>query len=154
MPKKVIGRIDKADFPTLDLSDIDIKIDTGAYTSSIHCHKFYEEDGMLKCLFYDKEHPNYNGKKIVFKNFSTTRVKSSNGIVQQRYKVKTSIIIFNKKYSIHLTLSDRDDMKFPILIGRKFLLKKFVVDVSLKNLSHQKKIKSGTTPDTVNTKKS
>ena len=39
MPKKVIGRIDKADFPLLGLFDIDVKIDTGAYTSSIHCHK-------------------------------------------------------------------------------------------------------------------
>ncbi len=150
MPKKTIGRIDKADFPTLDLNDIDIKIDTGAYTSSIHCHKFYEEDEMLKCLFYDKEHPNYNGKKIVFKNFTTTKVKSSNGIVQQRYKVKTSINLFGKKYKIYLTLSDRDDMKYPILIGRKFLSKKFIVDVNLKNLSFQKKNNSGTTPETTN----
>lgn len=140
MPKRVIGRVDKGDFPTLDLFDIDVKIDTGAYTSSIHCHKYFEEDGVLKCLFYDKGHPNYNGKKIIFKNFTTTKVKSSNGIVQNRYKVKTSIILFNKKYRIHLTLSDRDDMKFPILIGRKFLLKKFIVDVSLKNVSYKEKI--------------
>ena len=39
MAKKTIGRIDKADFPLLDIYDIDIKIDTGAYTSSMHCHK-------------------------------------------------------------------------------------------------------------------
>jgi hypothetical protein len=142
MPKKTLGRIDKADFPTLDLFDIDIKIDTGAYTSSIHCHKFYEEDGALKCLFYDKKHPLYNGKKIVFRNFTTTKVKSSNGIVQQRYKVKTSVILFGKKYSIHLTLSDRDDMKYPILIGRKFLLKKFMVDVDLRHLSYKEKNKT------------
>lgn len=141
MPKKTLGRIDKADFPTLDLVDIDIKVDTGAYTSSIHCHKFYEEDGVLKCLFYDKEHPHYNKKIITFKNFTTTKVKSSNGIVQVRYKVKTRIILFNKKYNISLTLSDRNDMKFPILIGRKFLLKKFVVDVSLKNVSFDEKQK-------------
>lgn len=142
MPKKIIGRIDKADFPTLDLFDIDIKIDTGAYTSSIHCFKYYEEDGALKCLFYDKKHPNYNGKKIVFKNFTTTKVKSSNGIVQQRYKVKTSIILFDKKYRIDLTLSDRDDMKYPILIGRKFLQKKFMVNVDLKHVSFKKKNKT------------
>lgn len=142
MPKKTIGRIDKADFPTLDLLDIDIKVDTGAYTSSIHCHRYYEEDGVLKCLFYDKEHTHYNRKIIVFKNFDTTRVKSSNGLVQQRYKVKTKIVLFGKKYSIYLTLSDRNDMKFPILIGRKFLLRKFVVDVSLKHVSYKLKVNS------------
>lgn len=141
MPKKTIGRLDKADFPTLDLLDIDIKMDTGAYTSSIHCHKYYEEDGALKCLFYDKGHPNYNGKIILFKNFTTAKVKSSNGIVQNRYKVKTSIVLFDKKYKIDLTLNDRDDMKYPILIGRKFLMKKFIVDVTLKNVSYKEKVK-------------
>ncbi len=139
MPKKVIGRIDKADFPSLDLFDIDIKIDTGAYTSSIHCHKVVVEDGVLKCLFYDEGHPHYNGKEILFKTFTKAKVKSSNGIVQNRYKVKTTIILFDKKYSINLTLSTRDDMKYPVLIGRKFLSKKFIVDVNLKNVSYNKK---------------
>ncbi|MCK7589727.1 RimK/LysX family protein [Subsaxibacter sp. CAU 1640] len=141
MPKKVIGRIDKADFPTLDLFDIDIKIDTGAYTSSIHCHKVIVIDDELVCLFYDEGHPYYNGKEIRFKQFSTAKVKSSNGLVQKRYKVKTSIVLFEKKYNISLTLSTRDDMRYPILIGRKFLSKKFVVDVTQKNISYNKKNK-------------
>ncbi len=139
MPKKTIGRVDKADFPTLNLFDIDLKVDTGAYTSSMHCHNFFEEDGVLKCLFYDKGHPLYNEQHVIFENFSTTKVKSSNGSVQLRYKVKTSIIIFNKKYSIYLTLTDRDDMKYPILIGRRFLLNKFVVDVNKKYISFNQK---------------
>ena len=139
MPKKVIGRIDKADFPTLDLFDIDIKIDTGAYTSSIHCHKVIVVDDVLVCIFYDEGHTYYNGKEIKFKEYSTARVKSSNGLVQNRYKVKTSIVLFDKKYSISLTLSTRDDMKYPILIGRKFLSKKFIVDVNQKNLSFNSK---------------
>ncbi|AUC83133.1 RimK/LysX family protein [Lacinutrix sp. Bg11-31] len=139
MPKKIIGRIDKVDFPTLDLFDIDIKIDTGAFTSSMHCHQVVEEDNLLKCLFFDKEHPNYNKKIIVFKNYSTTKVKSSNGMVQKRYIVKTSVILFEKKYKIDLTLSTRSEMKYPILIGRKFLSKKFLVDINLKNLSYLKK---------------
>jgi hypothetical protein len=126
--------------------DIEIKIDTGAYTSSMHCYKVIEEDNLLKCLFYDKEHPNYNRKKIIFKNFTTTKVKSSNGIVQDRYKVKTSIILFKKKYAINLTLTDRDDMKYPILIGRNFLSKKFIVDVTQKNLSYLEKIAELKTP--------
>ena len=139
MPKKVIGRIDKADFPTLDLFDIDIKIDTGAYTSSIHCHKVIVVDDVLVCIFYDEGHTYYNGKEIKFREYSTARVKSSNGLVQNRYKVKTSIVLFDKKYSISLTLSTRDDMKYPILIGRKFLSKKFIVDVNQKNLSFNSK---------------
>ncbi len=139
MPKKLIGRIDKADFPLLGLFDIDIKIDTGAYTSSIHCHKVTIEDDVLKCTFYDIDHPHYNGKEIIFKTYDIAKVKSSNGSVQQRFKVKTTIVLYNKKYSINLTLSTRDDMKYPILIGRRFLNKKFIVDVNLKNLSFDNK---------------
>lgn len=141
MPKKVIGRIDKADFPLLNLFDIDIKIDTGAYTSSIHCHKVVVLENELICSFYDEDHPQYDGKEIKFKEFSTAKVKSSNGVVQKRYKVKTVIVLYGKKYSISLTLSTRDDMKYPILIGRKFLSKKFIVDVNQKNISYNQKHK-------------
>ncbi|WP_027125634.1 ATP-dependent zinc protease family protein [Gelidibacter mesophilus] len=139
MSKKIIGRIDKADFPALDLFDIDIKIDTGAYTSSIHCHKVMVDNDELVCLFYDKGHPHYNGKEFRFKDYTIAKVKSSNGIVQLRYKVKTTIVLFDKTYRISLTLSTREDMKFPVLIGRKFLTKKFIVDVSHKNVSYNNK---------------
>ena len=133
--------MDKADFPTLDLFDIDIKIDTGASTSSIHCHKVWVENEELVCMFYDEDHQNYNGKEIRFKDYTFARVKSSNGLVQDRYKVKTSMVLFGKKYIISLTLSTREDMKFPVLIGRKFLTKKFIVDVTQKNVSFNSKKK-------------
>lgn len=133
--KQTIGRIDKADFPLLELYQIAVKTDTGAYTSSIHCKNVKEENGVLKCNFLDEEHPDYDGKEIIFKNYETTRVKSSNGSVQTRYKIKTTITLFNKNHDIFLTLSDREEMKFPVLLGRTFLNKRFVVDTSLTNLS-------------------
>lgn len=142
MPKKIIGRTDKADFPMLDLFDIDIKIDTGAYTSSIHCHKvLVDENDDLICIFYDEGHPYYNGKEFRFKEYTFAKVKSSNGVVQKRYKIKTTIVVFEKKYRISLTLSTREDMKYPILIGRKFLTKKFIVDVTQKDVSFNNKNK-------------
>lgn len=133
--KKIIGRIDKADFPELDLFEIAVKVDTGAYTSSIHCANVQIIEGVLKCNFYDKEHVNYNGREVTFKTFKTARVKSSNGIIQKRYKIKTSIVLFQKTYKINLTLSDREEMKYPVLLGRQFLNKKFIVDSGLTNVS-------------------
>lgn len=139
--KQLIGRIDKADFPLLDLFEIAVKIDTGAYTSSIHCANVVEENGILKCNFLDEEHPGYNGKEFIFSDFETTNVKSSNGIVQKRYKIKTKIILFGIAHDIFLTLSDREEMKFPVLLGRKFLNKKFIVDPGLTNLSQKRQPK-------------
>lgn len=135
MSKKIIGRIDKADFPDLHLEDIAIKIDTGAYTSSIHCEDIHEENGELHCKFLDKEHPNYNHKSFIFKEYNTIKVRSSNGIAQKRYEIKSTIKIFGKTYKISLSLSDRKEMKYPVLIGRKFLNNKFIVDPQLKDLS-------------------
>lgn len=139
--KKTIGRIDKADFPLLDLYEIAVKIDTGAYTSSIHCKDVVEENGLLKCNFLDEEHPSYDGREIVFEEYETAQVKSSNGVVQTRYKIKTSMVLFGEEFEIFLTLSDREEMKFPVLLGRTFLSKKFIVDTSLTNLSFKRKQK-------------
>lgn len=133
--KKIIGRTDKADFPKLHMEAVAIKIDTGAYTSSIHCDNIHVEDGVLKCSFLDKEHPEYNHKTFTFTDFTTTNVKSSNGIIQKRYAIKSHIKIFGKSYKISLTLSDRKEMRYPVLIGRKFLTKKFIVDPQLTDLS-------------------
>ena len=138
MAKKVIGRTDKIDFPELNLNAIDVKIDTGAYTSAIHCSKIVEENNTLYCTFYSKGHPYFSGKVVVFKNYTFTDVKSSNGYVENRYKIKTKALFFGKAYKINLTLSTREEMKFPVLIGRQFLSQKFMVDVDLVNLSYNK----------------
>lgn len=126
--KKILGRTDKADFPGLGLKEIAIKIDTGAYTSSIHCNNIHEEANVLKASFLDEEHPNYNHQLFTFTDYKMTWVKSSNGLTQKRYEIKSTIKIFGKTYKISLTLSDRKEMRYPVLIGRKFLSKKFMVD--------------------------
>lgn len=139
MEKTVIGRFDKADFPALHLEDIAIKIDTGAYTSSIHCENILEKDGVLKCTFLDEEHPLYNGKKFTFTDYDIVFVRSSNGMIQKRYQINSTIKIFNKVYKISLSLSSRQEMRFPVLIGRKFLTKKFIVDTELTDVSYNLK---------------
>ncbi len=140
MTKQIIGRIDRVDFPTLGLFNIDVKIDTGAYTSAIHCSKIIEKDNKLFCTFYSAGHPNFSGKEVVFDSYTRTDVKSSNGFKENRFKIKSTIIFFGKTYKINLTLSTRDDMKFPVLIGRQFLSKKFLVDVNQQNVSYNTSI--------------
>lgn len=139
MSKKIIGRTDIVDFPKLGLFNIDVKIDTGAYTSTIHCYKITEESHVLKCIFNSDVHQNFGKTEIIFDTFKRTNVKSSNGHKENRYKIKSEIVFFGKTYKINLTLSTRDDMKYPVLIGRQFLKQKFVVDVDLENISFKTK---------------
>ena len=142
MTKKILGRVDKIDFPELKLFNVDVKIDTGAYTSAIHCSKIIEENNTLRCSFESKGHPSFKSDDIVFDNYTYTDVKSSNGHKENRYKIKTAVDFFGKRYKINLTLSTRDDMRFPVLIGRQFLSKKFIVDVDIENQSFNSKTNS------------
>lgn len=135
MTKKIVGRIDKIDFPKLGLFNIDVKIDTGAYTSAIHCSDIIEDGDKLRCIFNSETHQNFGKTEIVFNEFWRTNVKSSNGHKENRYKIKSEAIFFSKTYKINLTLSTRHDMKFPVLIGRQFLKRKFLVDVDIENAS-------------------
>lgn len=136
--KTLIGRTDVVDFPNLNLFGIEVKIDTGAYTSSFHCHDIKIENDILKCQLLDPEHHKFQDIHFEFSEFSQKKVKSSNGQIENRYLIKTEIFIFNQIYPISLTLSERGSMKYPVLLGRKFLSKKFIVDTSKKNISFKK----------------
>lgn len=137
--KKTIGRVDKADFPQLGLSNLDVKIDTGAFTSSLHCHHIFEEDGKLFFSLLDPSHEQYHNKPVESENFRIKKVRSSNGIQEERYVITTEIVLFGEKFKIDLTLTNRGDMNFPVLLGRKLLNKKFTVDTSKKDLSYNQK---------------
>ncbi len=140
----VIGRKDIADFGKLNLFGIVVKIDSGAYTSSFHCHKIEKisRNGqeMIKCNFLDPGHEQYHEKEFYFENFEIRSVKSSNGIVEERFSIFTEITIFKNIYPIELTLTERPDMKHPVLLGRKFTSRKFLIDTSRKNLSLNGKV--------------
>jgi hypothetical protein len=142
--KLTIGKVDKADFPYLELKNIDIKIDTGAYTSSIHCSSIevvkQKNKKMIKFCLLDPSHKKYNGKEIIVSDFIIKKIKSSNGEVQERFIIKTHIFLFNKLLPIELSLSERGEMKYPVLLGRKLLTSQFIVDTELRNLSYKLKL--------------
>lgn len=136
---KIIGRVDKADFPELNLRNINVKVDTGAFTSSIHSHDIKEVDlngeKFIEFKLLDPSHAKYKDKIFKTKNYKMKSIKSSFGNIEERFIISTKIVIFAQEYPIELSLSERSDMKFPILLGRKFLNKRFIVNTSLKNVS-------------------
>lgn len=141
----VIGRRDKIDLPKLGLIDIEAKVDTGAFGCALHCHhiELIEQNGVETLSFkvLDPTHPEYEDKVFFVENFSSKDVKSSNGKMENRYTFETEIIIFNEKMIIEFSLTDRNEMKYPILLGRKFLSKRFLVDVLKKDVSFKNKKK-------------
>jgi len=126
--KILIGRREVADLPTFGLENKIVKIDSGAYTSSIDVENIRKDNNLLYVVFEK------NSAEICFKDFSTKRIKSSNGILQERYVINGDIILGQKKYKTPFSLTDRSGMRYPILLGRKLLNKKFLIDTSKANL--------------------
>ncbi len=137
--KITIGRSDKVDLPDLGIEKAKAKIDTGAYTSSIHCKKIEVKEGILSFQLPIELMGKSIIKKFQTREFFQKKVRSSNGHLQLRYVIRTHIVLFGKSYKAEFSLTDRSQMKNPILIGRKLLKDRFIVDVSQKNLSHDHK---------------
>ncbi len=137
--KEIIGRIEFANLPEWELEQIEAKIDTGAYSSSLHCHNIEEfeknNQRWVRFNMLDPAHPSYNERLFSLPVHDQRDVKSSNGQTETRFFVKTEIVFFDSVHDIEFSLADRSEMKYPLLIGRKFLKNKFLVDVSKKHLS-------------------
>lgn len=130
--KEILGEIDRFYLPEFNLKNIEARIDTGAKTSSIHATNIkIINKNLVEFEVLDK----YKFQKKIHK---IAIVKSSNGIEEKRVFIKSTIKIFDKNYDIELSLNDRKNMQFPLLIGRELLEKGFIVDVSQQNLSYLK----------------
>ena len=138
---KTIGRSDRVDLPELGLLDIHAKIDTGAFTSSLHCSQASIVNGKLEFVLLDDEHPEFTGMKFSVEEFTQREIKNSFGVSELRYIIFTDIVLFGEVIHAEFSLSDRDNLKFPILLGRTILRKRFLVDVARTNLSFKQKKK-------------
>jgi hypothetical protein len=129
--KIVLGRFETITLNQFELKDLKAKIDTGAKTSSIHC-SFIKKLPNKKVTFtiLDDDYKKFKPISFTSDISRVAKVKSSNGSVEKRYFIKTKITLLNKEYFTEFSLTNRSDMKFPILIGRSLLSKGFCVDVT------------------------
>lgn len=144
--KLIIGQQDKVDLPSFGFEDVPCKTDTGARTNSIHCHrvKLVERRGkeILSFMLLDPSHSDFNRKEFRTTEFKERKIKNSFGESEYRYVINTTVRLFGKNYETEFTLSDRENMRFPILLGGRFLRRRFLVDVSKKDLSYKEKLKN------------
>lgn len=137
--KKIIGRKELATFPSLKIKDLAVKIDSGAYSSSIDCSSinevFVNGEKLLEVVFLHPNNDLFTGESYFFRKFTKKKVTSSNGNTQKRYLVDLDIELFGTIYHTPFTLTDRSGLKSSVLIGRKLLNKNFLIDTSKKYLN-------------------
>lgn len=139
----LIGRSDRVDLPKLGLFNIHAKVDTGAWNCCLHCSRAEVVNGKLEFILLDEEHPEFTGNPFVVSKYDRREIRNSFGEVELRYVIKTSIVIFDRRIRAEFSLSNRGNLRFPVLLGRKILRDRFLVDVTKKDLYFQSKF-----PDT------
>ncbi len=128
-PLKIIGN--NALITIAGIKNIPAKVDTGADSSSVWATGIHiNASKQLVFRLLGPSSPLYTGEEIIVDDFQVRQVRNSTGDVSIRYRVTLPAIICGKRIRANFTLSDRSRNKFPVLIGRKTLQNKFLVDVS------------------------
>lgn len=128
--KTIIGRAEAIDFVDTMQCDIPAKVDTGAYSSSVWASNIDEKDGMLRFTLLGKKHEQYTGEIIKTKNYKVVTIQNSFGESEKRYGVTLKVSFCGKRVKTFFTLADRSKKIYPVLIGRKLLKGRYLVDVS------------------------
>lgn len=124
----LVGWRELVSLPGLGLRGIPAKIDTGARTSSLHAHVLddFLRDGKRFVRFA----VDWDGERHFCEavHVDVRGITSSNGDQQTRFVIKTPLKIGNLTFRAEISLADRSQMQFPMLIGRTALRRRMVVD--------------------------
>lgn len=118
--------------PDLDLGRIKAKVDSGARSSSLHAFDIveYEQDGQPWVEF--KVHPiQLSDRRIVTARSpvaDSRMIRSSNGTAERRYVIQTALKLLGQEWKVDLTLTDRNQMRFRMLLGREAFRGRFLLD--------------------------
>ena len=135
--KRVVGWKENAALPDLNVKNVIAKIDTGANLASIDASdiKIVTRD-KIKYVKFKVMKRNNTVRKTSAHLEGYKRIKSSNGDVEKRPYIKTTLLMDGISKKIELTLTDRGPMDYTMLIGRKALGKRWDVNPSISFLTN------------------
>lgn len=143
--KAIIGALELCHLPELTINNLNVRVDTGAATSSLHVDNIEEFTHNDELWVSFDIHPDiHNVSHIVrrkAKVVAQKKVKSSTATRERRYVIHTPIQMANQQWTIQLTLTDRSEMTYLMLFGREAMAGRFLVDPSQEYLltsSHER----------------
>lgn len=134
LPKQLahVGTIEYIDLPADGIFGVPAKVDTGADSSAVWASNIRETSGTLSFVLFDRASSFYTGRVITTQKYTTASIKNSFGQTEFRYKVTLPVTLAGQKLRVRFTLANRVNNRYPVLIGRRTLHGKFLVDVTLR----------------------
>ena len=125
----VVGWREWAGLPALGIARVKAKIDTGARTSALHANSIesFEADGAEWVRFDvtgEAENVPWHEAPVADRR----SVRSSNGETELRYVIRTELLLGGHSWPVEITLTNRERMELPMLIGREALAGRILVD--------------------------
>lgn len=121
--KLILGALEVCELPELQISDLHMRVDTGAKTSSLHVDNVEAKRLKgVKWVSFDI-HPDIHNVERVERRSSKVKerrlIKSSNAAKEKRYVIETLITVGGRTWPIEVTLTDRSSMSYLMLLGRQ-----------------------------------
>lgn len=122
----LFGWMEYVGLPDLGLALVKAKLDTGARTSAIHAEniELYDRDGVEWVRFAtlpDWDHPEEGLRTVEAPVVHMREIKNTSGIPEERLVVHTRARFGKRVWTIDLSLADRTNMTFPMIVGRAAL---------------------------------
>jgi hypothetical protein len=132
--KLILGALEVCALPELQITDLHIRVDTGAKTSSLHVDNIEAKRIKgVKWVSFDI-HPDIHNVDRVVRRASRVKevrlIKSSNAAKEKRYVIETLITLGGRTWPIEVTLTDRSNMSYLMLLGRQAMMDRVLVNPS------------------------
>ena len=132
MDRVTVGWREWVSLPELGIDQIKAKVDTGARTSSLHAYNIlsFSQQGRSLVRFYLHPFQRQSSPAVLCEAplIDERMITSSSGHRERRYVIETRLRIGQVEWPIEVTLTNRDEMGFRMLIGRQAMRRRLVVD--------------------------
>lgn len=131
-PGMIIGACEWVALPELGISGLRARVDTGAKSCALHAGdlELIEVDGVQRIRFRvaTGHREAIRWTRCESDLVSIRKVRNTSGVIEERFTIRTPLIIGCTRWDVDITLTNREKMRYRMLLGRSAMKNRVLVD--------------------------